>query len=90
MDESNVDHFDWPMKGVTTIKLLNQIKDKYHYLSTISYNKNKDRMCAGQVTNHGANGMGEPHFIGYDELFKSVAKQQFVRDDSIYFDTTFS
>ena len=90
MDESNVDHLDWPMKGTITIKLLNQIKDKHHHLVTISYSKNKDRMCGGKVTSHGANGMGEPHFIGYDELFKSAAKQQFVRDDSIYFGITFS
>ncbi|XP_065892792.1 TNF receptor-associated factor 5-like [Dysidea avara] len=90
MDETNVDHLAWPMEGTITAKLMNQIKDKHHHFSTITYNKSKDRMCAGQVTSHGANGMGEPHFIGYDELFRSTAKQQFVSDDSIYIEITFN
>ena len=74
-----------PMKGLVVVELLNQIKDKHHYHRTISYDDNVDEMCAGQVTSHGANGMGEPYFISYDDLFKTTAKKQFLRDDCVYF-----
>ena len=82
-------NLQWPMKGSIVIELLNQVKDKHHYLRTIQYNDNVDEMCAGQVTSHEANGMGEPYFISYDDLFKTTAKKQFVRDDCVYFRITF-
>ena len=90
MDESNhVDHLAWPMKGIIKVKLVNQLKDKHHHLSTISYNDDFDEMLAGQVTSFGANGMGEPHYISYDELFKTTPTRQFLRDDCIYFQICF-
>jgi len=89
MDESNVDHLDWPMKGVIKLKLVNQLKDKHHHLSTICYNDDIDEMLAGQVTSFGANGMGEPHFISNEELFKTTPTKQFLRDDCIYFQIYF-
>jgi len=89
MDESNVDHLDWPMKGMIKLKLVNQLKDKHHHLSTICYNDDVDEMLAGQVTSFGANGMGEPHFISNDDLFKATPTRQFLRDDCIYFQIFF-
>lgn len=83
------DKLSWPMQGSVVIQLLNQVKDKHHYVTTISYNNKMDEMCAGQVTSHEANGMGEPHFIHYDDLFKTTSKKQFLRDDCVYFQISF-
>jgi len=89
MDESNVDHLEWPMRGTLKLKLVNQLKDKHHHLSSIGYNADYDEMLAGQVTSFGANGMGEPHFISYEELFKATPTRQYLRDDCIYFQINF-
>ena len=89
MNGPNDDNLQWPMKGSVVVELLNQVKDKHHYLTTISYNDDVDEMCAGQVTSHEANGMGEPYFIRHEDLFKTTAKKQFLRDDCVYFRITF-
>lgn len=89
MNGPNDDQLQWPMKGAVVVELLNQMKDKHHHLTTISYNDDVDEMCAGQVTSHEANGMGEPYFMHHEDLFKTTAKKQFLRDDCVYFRITF-
>jgi len=89
LNGSHDNDLPWPMQGTIQVQLLNQVKDKHHYLSTISYNNSRDEMCAGQVTSHEANGMGEPHFIHYDDLFKTTTNKQFLRDDCVYFQISF-
>lgn len=88
MNGSNDNNLRWPMSGSMVVELLNQVKDKHHYSTTISYNDH-DEMCAGQVTSHDGNGMGEPYFIRYDELFKATTKKQFLRNDCVYFRISF-
>lgn len=89
MNGPHDNNLQWPMRGSVVVELLNQAKDKHHYLRTISYNDDVDEMCAGQVTSHEANGMGEPYFISYDDLHKTNNKKQYLRDDCVYFRITF-
>ena len=89
MDGPNDDILQWPMKGTVMVELLNQAKDKHHLVTSISYNDNIDQMCAGQVTSHETNGMGEPHFVRHDELYKTTTKKQFLRNDCLYFRISF-
>ena len=89
MDGPNDDILQWPMKGTVMVELLNQAKDKHHLVTSISYNEDIDQMCAGQVTSHENNGMGEPHFVRHDELYKTTPKKQFLRNDCLYFRISF-
>ena len=56
----------WPLRGIFTIILLNQLNDRDHYRHKIHHNEYTNRI----VTETEAKGWGIPQFISHDILFQ--------------------
>ncbi|XP_011409272.1 PREDICTED: TNF receptor-associated factor 5-like [Amphimedon queenslandica] len=81
------DTLEWPFQGVVTVELLNQLEDKNHKKSTLSYNElapaePKQRVKEGTKTH----GWGYPEFISHGELeYNPATNCQYLKDNSLYF-----
>jgi len=77
----------WPLKGHCEVKLLNQINDSEHYLSTgkISYNGHESyatRVNKGTTSEYM---WSSENFISYKELTNITTTRQYFKNDTIYF-----
>lgn len=72
------DELKWPFVGLIAIQLLNQLEDKKHIVSAISYTIDDDV--------HANDGWGLPTFASHDILGEDpVRNTQYLMDDTLYF-----
>lgn len=80
------DKLSWPFTENFEIKLLNQIEDSQHHSTFITY-YNGYTGRVGNV-NRAKGGWGKSKFISNENLHRSTATCQFLKDDCLYFQIT--
>ena len=80
------DNLDWPIQGIVTVELLNQLSDKHHHTIRFTYPDGKSDVSTQRVMvgERAKRGYGKTRFIPYTEL---GLKQncQHLKDDCLYF-----
>ena len=86
------DELTWPLRGKFEIKLLNQISDSEHHSITVTFDDDDiPDCCSNRVTGcEGAGGLGEPKFISNNNLHKITPTCQFLKDDRLFFQVSFT
>ena len=86
MRGENDDHLPWPFTGTVTVELLNQLEDKNHHSSEITFPQDDEisqRVTDGEKARLG---YGDPCYIPHFSLGYDEAKHcQYLKDDCLYF-----
>ncbi len=82
------DHDDtltWPFPGSVTIELLNQLEDRNHHKSTVTFPADDD-VSERVVDSETGTGWGWPEFISHPHLdYNPRAKTQYLKDNTLVF-----
>lgn len=81
-------NLEWPIQGIVTVELLNQLSDKYHHTIRFTYPNGKSDVSTQRVMmgERAKRGYGKTRFIAYTELVLSADKTcQHLKDDCLYF-----
>ncbi len=69
----------WPFVGNITIKLLNHLEDKNHFIKILDFNPEHNKRADG-------NGLGYPKYIPHSKLsHDSASNTQYLEEDTLYF-----
>ena len=81
------DTLEWPFHGEVTIELLNQLEDKNHKKSIVSFDAFTGDIYKQRVTGGMAiAGKGENKFIPHSELaYNSITNCQYLKNDTLFF-----
>jgi len=62
----------WPMRGIFTIELLNQLRDENHYTRIVTFNSTTPKRYASRVqdSDEPSIGWGEVYFISQNAIFR--------------------
>ena len=83
------DELTWPLRAKLEIKLLNQITDNYHYVTTVAYDNQTKDDAAGRVTmGSRVHGRGKHQFISNENLYRTTPMYQYLKNDCLYFQVT--
>ena len=91
MKGENDDNLDWPIQGVVTVELLNQLSDKLHYVICFTYPDGKSDTSTQRVMEgeRAKRGYGKTRFKPYTELGLNAGNTcQHLKDDCLYFRVT--
>ena len=86
MKGENDNHLPWPFTGRVTIELLNQLEDKNHHFTTITYIS--DGVSSQRVVNEErtSNGWGLMRYVSQSDLgYNEARNSQYLKDDCLYF-----
>ena len=82
------DNLHWPIQGIVTVELLNQLADRLHHTIRFTYPEGKSDVSTQRVTSgeRAKRGYGKTRFIPYTELDLNKNKTcQHLKDDCLYF-----
>jgi hypothetical protein len=86
MKGENDNHLPWPFTGTVTIKLLNQLEDKYHYSLSTKFPSDNDYSQRVVDKERSSFGWGWPKYISHTALGRKTAKNcQYLKDDHLHF-----
>jgi len=85
MKGTHDDELTWPLSGKFQVKLLNQISDCEHHLTTVPFDDD-DHDAAGRVTDgdRADGGLGDQEFISNEDLCKVTHTCQYLKHDCIF------
>ena len=80
----------WPMGGIFTIELLNQLNDSDHYTRMVQFHHYHCSKCTNRVLvkDIAGRGSGSPQFISHDTLFNH-SNYGYHKDDSVIFTVSY-
>lgn len=80
-------NLEWPIQGVVTVELLNQLSDKCHHAIRFTYPEGKSDVSTQRVMSgeRAKRGYGKTRFIAYTELGLKAHACQHLKDDCLYF-----
>ena len=100
MAGENDEILEWPMRGIFSIELLNQIQDGNHKMCSVAFcetnaNEQNSKVSKGRAPN----GWGRPKFVEHKDIEDNVAlpglipripllRTQYLTDDILYFRVT--
>ena len=85
------DDLSWPLRGKFEMKLLNQINDIEHYSQNVSYDHEATDDVADRVTKgEEALGWGKAKYISNNDLYKTTALCQYLKNDQVFFQIKFN
>ena len=84
------DNLRWPFRGVVTIQLLNQRRDKGHKEDTVLFDNSTPDMYTGRVTEGERTlGWGKPNFIPHSALYYDKSRNvEFLKNNCLEFRIT--
>ena len=75
----------WPLRGEFGIKLLNQISDNYHYVTTVAYDdQTKDDAAGRALVGSRVRGRGKHQFISNENLYRATPAYQYLKNDCLF------
>ena len=81
------DELEWPLRGRFDVAIFNQISDSEHYSRRIIF----DDRCSDDVAGRNATGSwGISRFISYDQLCTASSTCEYVKDDSVYIEVSYT
>ncbi len=82
------DNLKWPIQGIVTVELLNQLSDRLHHTIRFTYPEGKSDVSTQRVVmgERAKRGYGKTRFIPYNELeLNSERTCQHLKDDCLFF-----
>ena len=82
------DNLQWPIQGIVTVELLNQLSDRLHHTIRFTYPEGKSDVSTQRVLmgERAKRGYGKTRFIPYSDLALNRDKTcQHLKDDCLYF-----
>ena len=75
----------WPLRGIFTIELLNQLHDENHYTRNLTFNSTTPKRYARRVqdSDRPSIGWGEVYFISQNAILRN--KSNYLVDNNLYF-----
>ena len=85
MKGPNDDNLSWPLRGIFTVQLLNQLSNEGHYSKKVVYQGNPNEYGDKVVADEKSSlGWGLSSFMPHTELFNNTAACQFFKDDCVF------
>ena len=83
------DTLRWPLRGQFEIRLLNQISDSYHYMTTVAYDDQTNDDAAGRVVvGSRVHGRGKHQFISNENLYRATPVYQYLKNNCLFLQVT--
>ena len=83
------DTLRWPLRGQFEIRLLNQISDSYHYMTTVAYDDQTNDDAAGRVVvGSRVHGRGKHQFICNENLYRATPVYQYLKNNCLFLQVT--
>ena len=78
----------WPLRGIFTIELLNQLNDSDHYSRIVQFHDYICNECTNRVLDKANSGIGNPWFISHDTLLHH-SNNRYHKNDCLIFRITY-